>query len=339
MGKSLLIIVLGTSAIVGFMVLKLNSNTKESLGATTEMFGKTQARLIANSGVEIFLEKLKSDNSMLGKTFSNNSLFNGKYNVIISGIDSLITVTSAANFMGHTHTTIVKARADKIGILPLKSGFRVAANVVSNVKINGNITVSGHNHSIGSTTPIAGSTSLPGIGVNNSSQVSIIKSNIGGSASVIGSGSTPSVSVVSDSTDWFAYANALISNPDIIINSTGDLRLHSNLGTQSSPKVTFVNGSIKINSISGCGVMVVNGNLEINGNFNYVGLIVAYQNSIITTKLNGNGIVWGGVVVASPNVNLNISNGNFGIYYSSQALQVISSAMQTRRFQILSWWE
>ncbi len=339
MGKSSLILVLGTSAIVAFMVLKLNSNTKESLGATTEMFGKTQARLIANSGVEIFLEKLKADKSMLGKTFSNNSLFNGKYDVQITGVDSNITVRSIANFMGYTHTTIVKARADKVGILPLPSGFRVATSIVSGVKINGNITISGHNHEIGQETPIAGSTSIPGIGVNNLSQRNTILSNISGSASIIGSGPTPSVSVVNDSTNWIAYAQSLVSNPDIVINTSGDLQKYSNLGTQSSPKVTFINGNVLMNSITGCGVLVVNGNLEINGNFNFVGLIIAYQNAKIVTKLNGNGRVWGGIVIASNDVDLNISNGNFKCMYSSSALNLISSGLQTNRFQIVSWWE
>lgn len=339
MGKSSIILVLGISAIVAFMVLKLNSNTKESLGTTTEMFGKMQARLIANSGVEIFLEKLKADKSMLNKTFNNNSLFNGNYNVQISGPESLVTVRSVSNFMGYTHTTIVRARADKVGILPLPAGFRVATNIVSGVKINGNITISGHNHEIGQEVPIAGSTSIPGIGVSNNSHRNTILSNIGGSASIIGAGSSPSVQVVSDPTNWIAYAQAIVSNPDIIINTSGDLKKYSNLGTQSSPKVTFINGNISMNSISGCGVLVVNGNLEINGNFNYVGLIIAYQNAKIVTKLNGNGKVWGGIVIASNDVDLNISNGNFKCLYSSNALNLVSSTMQTRRFQIVSWWE
>lgn len=339
MGKSSLIIVLGTSVIVAFMVLKLNSNAKESLEATTDFFGKTQARLIANSGVEIFLEKLKADKTMLGKTFSNNSLFNGRYDVQITGADTSIIVRSTANFMGHTHTTIVKARADRVGILPLPSGFRVATNIVSNVKILGNITISGHNHQIGQTTRIPGSISIPGIGVNSAANRSTILSNISGSASIIGAGSSPSVAVVSDSTNWISYAESLVSNPDIIINSSTDLGKYSNLGTQSSPKVTFINGAIKLNTISGCGILVVNGDLEINGDFNFVGLIIAYKTSKITSKFNGNGKVWGGIVLASSNVDLNISNGNFSCYYSSAALNLISSGLQTNRFQILSWWE
>ena len=55
MGKGLLIIVLGMAVIVSFMMLKLNANSKQNLSTTIDMFEQTQARIIANSGVEIYL--------------------------------------------------------------------------------------------------------------------------------------------------------------------------------------------------------------------------------------------------------------------------------------------
>ena len=61
MGKSSLIIVLGTMLLVSFLVLKLNGNSKENLSTTVDMFNQTQSRLIANTGVEVFLEKLYDD--------------------------------------------------------------------------------------------------------------------------------------------------------------------------------------------------------------------------------------------------------------------------------------
>lgn len=53
MGKSSLIIVLGMSVIIAFFILKLNANSKENLSTTMNMYEQTQARLIANSGVEM----------------------------------------------------------------------------------------------------------------------------------------------------------------------------------------------------------------------------------------------------------------------------------------------
>ena len=75
MGKALLIIALGVSVIVSFFTLKLNSNSKENLSTTVNMFEQTQARLIANSGVEVYLERLKHDRTMIDQKFLHNELF------------------------------------------------------------------------------------------------------------------------------------------------------------------------------------------------------------------------------------------------------------------------
>ena len=58
MGKSSLIVILGLGMIVSYFILKLNANSKENLSTTVNMFEQTEARLIANTGVEIYLEKL-----------------------------------------------------------------------------------------------------------------------------------------------------------------------------------------------------------------------------------------------------------------------------------------
>ena len=59
MGKGSLIVVLGMSVLIAFIVLKLNANSMENLSSTVNMYQQTQSLLIANSGIEIYLEKLK----------------------------------------------------------------------------------------------------------------------------------------------------------------------------------------------------------------------------------------------------------------------------------------
>ena len=339
MGKSALIITLGMSAIIALLVLKLNANSKENLATTVNMFEQTQARLIANSGVEIYLEKLKADISMKGKTFNNNSLFGGVYDINITGPDSAVVVTSTANFMGVNHTSIVKAAADKLPIFPVPAAMYIDADAIDKVKINGNITVSGYDHDINGNDLPPGN-DLPGIAVDDPDHIPIISGNIGGSAEIEGTGGDPSIQAVTNGIDWEEYAHDVESNPDIIINSSSDLNDIENLGTISQPKTTFVNGDIQVNfDLEGCGILVVNGNLKINGNFTYRGIIIAYQNSEITTKLNGNGKVYGAMIVAGSSANLEISNGNFELLYSQEALNNLANLLKTRRFRILSWWE
>ena len=76
MGKSSIIIALGLSVIVAFFILKLNGNSKENLSVTINMFEQTQARLIANTGVEIYLEKLYADTTLINTTSSSQNIFN-----------------------------------------------------------------------------------------------------------------------------------------------------------------------------------------------------------------------------------------------------------------------
>ena len=94
MGKSSLIIVLGMAGIISLLMLKMNANSKENLSATVNMFEQTQARLIANTGVEIYLEKLYADPTLINTTSSSHNLFNGSYVVNLSGTLPNVRVTS-----------------------------------------------------------------------------------------------------------------------------------------------------------------------------------------------------------------------------------------------------
>lgn len=338
MGKSSLIIVLGMSVIIAFFILKLNANSKENLSTTMNMYEQTQARLIANSGVEIYLEKLKADLSMKGKKFTNNKLFNGSYDVEISTGDT-VTVKSFATFMGVQHISIVQAAADGIGYFPVPGAMYVSTDAVNNVSINGNITVSGYDHDKDGV-KLNNGNDMPGIAVDYDDAVNKIKSSIKGAADIEGLGGDPSVHKTTTEVNWEKYALDIESNPDIIINSSTDLSKIPNLGTYEQPKTTFVNGDIHFNSnLEGAGILVVNGNLRINGTFKYRGLIIAYKDSEITTMLNGNGNVYGAMIVAGTSANLAISNGNFKLLYSQEALNNIANALKAKRFKIISWWE
>jgi len=346
MGKGILLITLGISVIISLFILKLNANSKEGLSVSVNMFEQNQSRLIANSGVEIYLEKLKADMSLLDRTFTNNSLLGGKYDIAIEGPDTMIKVTSVANFQGVTHKTIVFAKADKIPLIPGPGSMCLTANTISSFKktgIGGSVLIDGRDHDINGTLLNDGIVT-PGIAVDGDAQknevTSIIKSNA--IDQVIGSGGTPSVVTVNNTVDWNAYALQLVENPDIIIDTQSKVQTMNNWGTVADPKVTFVNGDIAINNsqtAEGCGILVVNGNLSINGNFTYRGLIIAYKETTIEIKLNGNGKIYGGIVVAGQSIIIEVDSGNFSTLYSLPAMNNVASLLKTNRFNIVSWWE
>ena len=345
MGKGLLIVVLGMSVIIGFYILKLNTNSKENLSTTVNMFKQTKARLIANSGVEIYLEKLKHDRSMMNQSFPNNSLMGGYYDIGISGPDSMVRVTSTATFMGVQHRTVVEAAADKIPLYPGHGAMYLSAGTIAGLKknaINGSIEINGNDHDINGNLTVG--SAVPGITVDGETQKKsviemITKNTIN---QVLGSGGTPSVMVTNNTVDWVEYAQLVADNPDILIDTQDKIKTSNSWGTVLEPKVTFINGDIHINNsqtASGCGILVVNGSLEINGGFDYKGLVIAYKNTIIDIKLNGNAQILGSLVVAGTQINVDVSSGNFKSLYSSEALSMTKILLVTKRFTILSWWE
>jgi hypothetical protein len=345
MGKGLLIVAMGMSVIIGFYILKLNANSKENLSTTVNMFEQTQARLIANSGVEVYLEKLKHNRSMMNSSFNDNIMFGGNYDITISGPDSLVTVTSTATFMDVQHTTIVEAAADRVPFYPGPGAIFLSSGIIAGLKkaaINGNIMINGNDHDLSGN--LTGEGSLPGIAVIGESQRQALIDLIHKNAidQVLGSGGTPSVVVINNTIDWAAYAQLLADNPDLIIDTQEKVKTENFWGTLSEPKVTFVNGDIHINNsqaASGCGILVVNGSLTINGNFDYKGLVIAFKNTTIQIKLNGNGSIIGSLVVAGQQIDIEVANGNFRSLYSTEALNLIQNLLVTKRFSILTWWE
>ena len=346
MGKSILIITLGISVIISFFILKLNANSKEGLNVSVNMFEQNQARLIANSGVEVYLEKLKADKSLLDKEFPNNSLMGGNYEVSIQGPDTLVKVTSIATFQDVAHKTIVYAKADKIPLIPGPGAMYLTASTISSFKktgIGGSVLIDGNNHDINGVLKGDGIVT-PGIAVDGVTQQTEVTNIIKANAidQVLGSGGTPSVQAISNTTDWDEYALQLVENPDIIIDTQAKIKTMNNWGTVSDPKITFVNGDIAINNsetAEGCGILVVNGNLSVNGNFTYRGLIIAYKETTIEIKLNGNGKIYGGIVVAGQSIVIEVASGNFSTLYSLDAMNLVANLLKTNRFKIVSWWE
>lgn len=357
MGKSILIIVFGISLIIGFVILKLNTNATYGVESTMNKFDQTHARLIANSGIEIYLEKLKFDvnRAMLNRWFLNNSLFNGTYDIWISnpkGIDSIITVKAISRFMSDTsHISIAEVQADKIEFKPAKAALYLASQTIGSTKnnpkttITGNITIDGHDHNHSAPyDSIIGHVLVPGIGVDGVDQknsvLTMLKDN--SSAIVDGFGGVPSVHVVpSDTVEWDEYALELANNPDISIPLPPKSKKLDNWGTAANPLVTFVDGDITIGADdvkSGSGILVVNGSLTVTSNFTFVGLVISFKETLI---LGGSGTVTivGSLVGAGNEIKLTNNLGNFNILYSSSALSLVQNLIRTKRFKIISWWE
>lgn len=336
MGKSILIVTIGISMIIGLFILRLNANSKEGLSVTVHQFEFTQARLIANSGIETYLEKMRRNKTLSGE-FLDKPLFGGTYNIYISGPDSDLTIRSVGKFDAVEHESLVKATRSPVQLPPVYGAMYVSSTNLS-LNFNGNILINGNDTnpdgSPGSGAP------MPGVSVDSPNDsayiVNTLKSKI--TEDIKGLGGAPSVQTINDVLDWNEVTQNLIFAADITVPG-GTYTDAMEFGTPSSPKITYITGNVTLSGkCDGDGIMIINGNVNMAGQFTYRGIIIVYGQSTIDTKIAGNGGIYGSTILVGSSVNIQ-ATGNASFYYSSQAIQNANDNLKSSRFKIVSWWE
>lgn len=179
----------------------------------------------------------------------------------------------------------------------------------------------------------------PAIGVDNAAAVTTVDSQIAKPNNYQGTNwvnnTTPSVGVVPllTSQNW--------SNPTTLNNlasemaNVADVTCPGNAactsgtyGTDATPQVTYVNGDFTMGSgTSGAGVLVVTGNLTINGKMEFDGLVLVIGEGSVTVGGGGDGTIFGemfvantngaiGGVLGTPSFTWN-GGGSAGVFYNS----------------------
>lgn len=349
MGKSSLIVVLGLSAIVAFFILKLNANSKENLSTTVNMFEQTQARLIANTGVEIYLEKLYADLALINTTSSPQNLFNGSYVVNLAGTLPNVRVTSTATFQSVTHISVADAWLEPINLPRMPGGIYISTNAVVSAKEIGDMEVSGLDHDSSGVIKGDGKPAVWAVAVDNDVQKQDILDNLKKPDKLTGlvnqtTGETGPASVGVDnvSVEWGTIYQYLANTADQTFIQ--DIPNGTDLGSLTNPKITLINAdanetkTIMVNGGEGAGILVVNGNVKFTGNFSYKGIILCYKNTDITFESTGTNEVIGGIIIAGQSVGFKLT-GTMNVKHSLDVINLLKSNLKADGFTILSWYE
>jgi hypothetical protein len=348
MGKSTLIIVLGMGAIIAFFILKLNANSKENTRTTVDMFEQTQARLIANSAVEIYLEKLYEDTLMINTTSSKHNLFNGTYTVKLEGTLPNVRVTSTSRFQGVTHVSVADAFLQPIKFPQLPGAMYISNQALNTTKLTGDMAVTGVNHDINGIRDEITTPAVHGIGVDTEEDKTQVLANllkpgeIEGKINENGDIGAPSVGVTPLGYDWAKLYQFLANNADQTF--IDNIPKGTDLGTLISPKITLINASasnsknISISQNTGSGIMIINGDVSFQGNFTYKGIIICYKSTKLRFSTQGTNEILGGLIAAGKNIDLSLS-GTFIVKYSKDVLDLVKFNLRSDGFEIISWYE
>lgn len=337
MGKGAIIVALGISILISLVILNLNANAKRNTATTVSFYQDTQARIIANSGIEIYLEKMRRNKAFKG-TFLNNSLMSGKYDIYIYGPDTALKLKCIARFNDVTHTSLVTARRTPVKIPSINSAIYIASQN-GTADLNGSMAIDGNDHLMNGTLGGTGA-SVPGMAVDDAADSVFIMNDLRHHilSEIQGQGGAPSVRTVPDATDWLALTENYIFAADTVL-PTGTYPTGTTLGTTASPKISYVNGDVTFSGTSsGSGIMIINGNITFTGNFTFKGVVIAYGETSIYTKTVGNLAVIGASIFVAKNIGIDVV-GNSQFFYSSQAVENAKSNLLSSRFSIVSWWE
>lgn len=162
-------------------------------------------------------------------------------------------------------------------------------------------------------------------------------------ANVTGAGGSPSVATVPPLTITVdQIANIYLGLGPTVLPG-GNYAANDVWGTSSSPRITHITGDATISgTIEGYGVLVVDGSLDIAGNFAYHGLVIARGD--IGVQINGNAGVYGSMIIGASQqqdagYELDI-RGNAHVSYDSCALAAADGwAPLPKAAKVVAWRE
>jgi hypothetical protein len=196
---------------------------------------------------------------------------------------------------------------------------------------NGNsFYIDGHDHNWQAPyDTLSGGTSLPGIATPNDPNV--ISSQLSGQQqdNVQGSGSDPSVRPAEVNLDLPAMAATWSDMADITLVGNQNNPNTSTWGSMTTdpktPKIVHIAGDLHVSGTnSGAGVLVIDGNFEMSGTFNWDGVVLCLQDVTITGGGTAKQIV-GAIMVQGTLTGSSPVNGNVTMLYSSEMIAQLAA--------------
>lgn len=179
---------------------------------------------------------------------------------------------------------------------------------------------------------------IPGIGTDGNPSGILAQLSKSQKPCVVGKGGAPSVSTVAP-TDVCAEIGQLGALATTTWGAGATSLDNAALGDRAKMKavVAHAKGDLKLSgSTTGCGILVVDGNLTVTGNFDYAGLILV-MGSVTFKGGGGNKDLHGALFTPGSVVGEDVDlSGTIQIRYSSQALTTVTSQVSSG-VQLVSW--
>ncbi len=339
MGRTALILVVGLGIAFGIISNSIRGSINTLTGSEVSYNKYSIARNLARTAVHT---TLRAYDRGLNPLPTSGTFNNGSYTVSVAANLDTLWMTTVGTYEESSYTMNLKLQRSTKPFPTTNAAIGIRAAPV-NFSLAGGANVDGHNwDSTG--TSLIGSGNLPGVTTMN--PVDSASVALAGGTNISG---TPAVKVDTTTIDPNAYLQEYLNNADYVYNNPGTYS-GATWGSSSNPCIVYCNAgadtsfAIKFTgSVVGYGILVVQGNVQFNGNFQFFGLvIVSGFNTQVSFGAAGTPQIVGGLIVAGnagASVTLKGTGSGAKIKYSSEALYRAKNIGKLRYYKILEWYE
>lgn len=333
MDKGTFILALGFTVVVGLYALNM---TRSDIGArqnSDDYAMIRQARQIALTGINLAVNKLRSNSSWTAG-FQNEPVLQGKLDLTVDMIGLLPDqrrVTSVGKYFGHVYRMVSilqvsqQDRDFNQSLLNVQSamemqGISLSIQPGNLFYINGNDWVSD--------TTFNQATAKYGIGASTNPQLTVeavrtALTNANATQKVVGIGNAPSIVSVSP-----VNMNQLadeVRRVSTIIHTKQKLERPRSWGTMNNPEIVYATKTLTVEKpLNGAGILFIKGNIRVNSTINWDGYLIVGGNEIRVNP-SGNVVVRGAVYFGNGQSLKFGSTGNMNVVYSSNVLNVVKA--------------
>jgi hypothetical protein len=340
MGRAALLLVMSLGVVFGIIGLSMRGSSNNLVIAQSGYFKYSEARNLARMAVHTTLRAYDRNLSPIPTSGTFNG---GSYRVTTTESGDTLWMTSTGTLADSSYTMKVKLLRTTKPFPGVNAAIGIRATPV-NFSIAGHAQVDGHNYDATGAT-LVGSGDVAGVATMKKADSTIVK-NAGG-ANILG---VPPVSVDTTTIDPLPFLSEYKSSADYNYSSSGTYGGNNTWGTSATPVIVYCNAgddtsySIKFTgNISGYGILVVRGNVQFNGGFDFFGLVVVDGfNTTVQFGASGTPQIVGGVIVAGnagASVALKGTGNTAKVKYSEDALSKAKKINKLRYYSIIEWYE
>ncbi|MCZ7555939.1 MAG: hypothetical protein M5R41_06000 [Bacteroidia bacterium] len=342
MGQQSFIIVALSTLLLSISLLGFMGMWDYSNETTASLFEREQALNVARSGVNMAVSRLRREkNWRMG--FTSVGVAGGTTSVRVTdiGIDS-VRIQSRGLINGAVHNILVEAKLSSI-FPNVESALTVFGDSVSFTNSGTAFDIDGRDWNIDGT--MGSSTAVHGIGVQTSKIVGDVTKQVttnGVEDRIWGAGGQPSIGQFG-ATDLISLQNFYKARRTILLPA-GKYASNSTFGSLAKPEIVHVPGDLEwTGTITGAGILVVDGQLIMKGGVKWQGIILALSGDV-RIELGGTGTpsilgtVWVGNTDPSKVTNVHV-NGNPSVKYSYQTLSTVLGNLGLLAVEIYKYYE